>query len=202
MGQSVVVSSEQGRAAIESDYGLSIGGKFKLQKSNTLRIRDPNQDLGIIRREGNAMRCLDISFFSNDNNQFIVSTDVGQIIRGVRFGQVDFSLPSHSKPGFATRVSAVDFSPFDPSLFLAAMDDATVALFSVHTAAPLYVWEAEKSKKSPILSVAWSRTRSTVFYATTATQIYVWDISANETSPAVSEPFSAKKSPVTAMTLR
>jgi WD40 repeat protein len=107
-------------------------------------------------------------------NRYLVGTDIGHVIHGVRFGSLESAPKSFTTNGFKAEVTCISFSPYKHNIFLVGFGDGTVSLYSTDASLPLNTWDTVYSQ--PILRIVWSTSRPSVFFAVSAACVYIWDL--------------------------
>ena len=151
-----------------------------------------------------ALPCFDMSFCPTDSNMLLVSSINGKVHRAARYGTAPaprvFSSPNAVEDGFfpetdsgpefdgsaAARyrergvgasedVLCVDWSPFCPDFFAAAVADGTVAVYGLGASRPRLVLAAPSNV--PLLAVRWSCDRPSILFALDAgSTVFAWDL--------------------------
>eukprot|EP01137_Pigoraptor_chileana_P018006 Opistho-2@76862 len=184
----------------EVDLGLRPGGKIKLVRSSSVTVMHPSPRRDILFTD---IRGLSLAFFPEDPNHYVVGSDIGVAIHGVRVGgKATPKYWSSSAPSFATGfavdpfamgsdVTDVDFSPFDASLFLLGHSSGRLSLHTTTTSDPIAVWEMGNVS---VRLIRWSRSRPCVFFVLDdSSRLAAFDLLEDEFAPIMEENFGDKK---------
>nr|XP_061809909.1 cytoplasmic dynein 2 intermediate chain 1-like [Nerophis lumbriciformis] len=183
----VVQLAKANEAGSQTDLGLRPGGKVKLLHSS-----------GCVTAEGvspshadktGPMQSLHLKFLPTDPSHFFIGNNMGQVNHGTTQGLK--ALPRcYSSQELAARlvdVTAIQFSPFKPHLFLVGCNDGSVRLHDFNSDKPVAEWTDSTAGKS-VVSLQWSQTRAAVFCVLdAASRLYIWDLLKRETAPVVTE---------------
>ncbi|XP_061660534.1 cytoplasmic dynein 2 intermediate chain 1 isoform X2 [Syngnathoides biaculeatus] len=184
----VVVQLPKGNeAGSQTDLGLRPGGKVKLLHSSACvtakRVSPSHAD------KTGPPQSLHVKFLPTDPSHFFLGTNMGLVSHGTTQGLK--ALPKcYSSRQFATRlvdVTAIQFSPFRPHLFLVGCSDGTVRLHEVSRDKPAAEWTDGTAGKE-VVSVQWSQTRPAVFCVLdAASRLHIWDLLKSDAAPVVTE---------------
>ncbi|XP_053715512.1 cytoplasmic dynein 2 intermediate chain 1 isoform X1 [Synchiropus splendidus] len=193
----VVQLSVSNEAGSQTDLGLRPGGKVKLLHSSSRQTagRASTRDVG----GTGATSCLQLKFHPTDANHFFIGTNMGLVTHRTMHG-VKASPRSFTFMDLDVRpvdVSAIDFSPFRPDMFLVGCGDGSIRLHTVGQEQPLSEWKSSTSGEA-LVALQWNQTKSTVFCVLdAASNIYIWDLLQSKAEPVITERISADR--VTAM---
>ncbi|XP_023659783.2 cytoplasmic dynein 2 intermediate chain 1 [Paramormyrops kingsleyae] len=169
------------------NLGLRPGGKVKLLHSSAVaavRRSSPLEALAL-----DSIQSLLLKFHPSDSNHFYVGTDMNLVYHGTRHGTRSPPMFYRSQKGGLSpvRVTSLDFSPFDESIFLVACDDGSMRLHSVSSEAPIMEWTCGAGGST--LSARWSLTRPALFCTLdpAASIICMWDLLQKESEPVAME---------------
>eukprot|EP00050_Salpingoeca_kvevrii_P014725 m.39406 g.39406 ORF g.39406 m.39406 type:complete len:1028 (+) comp5940_c0_seq4:209-3292(+) len=157
----------------DSDLGLNVGARVKLVPSATILFSWAASDAE------SSLQASAIKFFLEDPNHFVVATNSAEIIHGVQFG--DRISPRAYRDGleFGASCTALDFSPFLKSYFLAGFDNGDIMLFKTSQELPVLVWR--DACKGGVRHLAWSRARPALFFVHDSThRLHIWDLLVND----------------------
>mmetsp|Transcript_26298 Transcript_26298/g.49956 ORF Transcript_26298/g.49956 Transcript_26298/m.49956 type:complete len:671 (+) Transcript_26298:129-2141(+) len=146
-------------AGADVDFGLRIGGRVKMLRTNVVASYGPSHAVPLVLpaagsntdapsmkdaiiggSSGRVRGTFDLAVFPAAQNEFLVAGDQGVVLRGTRFGVTpvprqyslsDPALGSRFAGRYLSRCSSMHFSPFFANFFLAAYSPATVALYTV-----------------------------------------------------------------------
>ncbi|XP_018122637.1 cytoplasmic dynein 2 intermediate chain 1 isoform X2 [Xenopus laevis] len=174
-------------AGSQNDLGLIPGGKIKLVHSSSIHL-----DSNFFSKEVLSLgvpETLNIKFLPQDSNHFVIGTDIGIVARGTRYGFTE--PPKQYKPRHGklrpSKITAIDFSPFGASAFLAGCSDGCIRLQSLRAEFPIMQWSHSTGGQS-VTALQWSLTRPTVFFVLDAACcIYIWDLMQNDLQPVAKE---------------
>ncbi|XP_063308729.1 cytoplasmic dynein 2 intermediate chain 1 isoform X1 [Pelobates fuscus] len=174
-------------AGSQNDLGLIPGGKVKLVHSSSIFLNDsffPKDVLSL-----GQPQTLNIKFMPQDSNHFFIGTDIGLVTHGTRYGLIE--PPKHYKPLHSTirlsKVTTIDFSPFEVPAFLAGCSDGCIRLHTTSVQFPVMQWN-ESTNGQSVTALRWSLTRPNVFFVLDATGcIYIWDLLQNDLQPIAKE---------------
>ncbi|XP_077480330.1 cytoplasmic dynein 2 intermediate chain 1 isoform X2 [Stigmatopora argus] len=189
----VVQLAKANEAGSQTDLGLRPGGKVKLLHSS-----------GCVTAEGvspshadktGPVQSLHLKFLPTDPSHFFIGNNTGVVSHGTTQGLK--ALPRcYSSQDFSTRlvdVTAIQFSPFKPHLFLVGCNDGSVRLHDFKSDKAVAEWTVSTAGKS-VVSLQWSQTRPAVFCALdAASRLYIWDLLKRETAPVVTERLDADR---------
>jgi len=182
-------------AGSESDLGLAPGGRIKLIKSSSIQLESPLRD----QRFRTTMKCFDMQLLPSNNSHYYVTTDVGCVIHGVRYGGKAPPKAFRTEFDALVHVTSIDFSPFTEPVFLAGCADGSLRLYHVDGEHPLISWPNATDGR-PIKMVRFCRSRPSVFFVLdNQSCIYIWDLNMDDAMPLKSERIS--KSSVTSFCL-
>ncbi|KAG7381668.1 WD repeat-containing protein 60 [Phytophthora pseudosyringae] len=145
-----------------------------------------------------------LKYFPHDPNQydthaaFVVGTRTGQLVKGNRFAKVSSRMQYQRGQGLKTTdasagVVCIDFHPFEPDYFLVGYEDGSICLYHSDVSLCLTSWE-EVSFGVSVCAVAWSTSRSGVFYASFSNaSVLVWDLLECTSGPTLSHELDALK---------
>ncbi|KAM9826924.1 LOW QUALITY PROTEIN: cytoplasmic dynein 2 intermediate chain 1 [Neosynchiropus ocellatus] len=195
----VVQLSVTNEAGSQTDLGLRPGGKVKLLHSSSRQTagRASTRDVG----GTGATSFLQLKFLPTDANHFFIGTNTGLVthrtVHGIKASPRSFTfMDLHVRP---VDVSAIDFSPFRPDLFLVGCGDGSIRLHTVGREQPLCEWKSGTSGEA-LVALQWNQTKSTVFCVLdAASNLYVWDLLQSEAEPVITERISTDR--VTAMSV-
>ncbi|XP_064595418.1 cytoplasmic dynein 2 intermediate chain 1-like [Liolophura sinensis] len=167
-------------AGSPSDLGLLPGGRVKLLKSSSFVLDNPARDLRL--RSALKVTCLRLN--PADPNQFVVGTDAGFLVHGVRFGSKPIPRSYLGLSDAPVNITCVDFSPFGKPCFLAGCADGTVRLYHTNSKKALITWPPQDDGVG-VVSVQWSRSRPAVFYILyNNSTLTVYDLVETDSVPA------------------
>ncbi|CAH1773790.1 unnamed protein product [Owenia fusiformis] len=170
----IVTADEAGS---ESDLGLAPGGRIKLLKSSAVHLENP------VKTFKASLRAYEMQLLPSDPSHFYVGTDSGYVVHGVRYGGK--APPKGYKPEIEAPVEVfcLDFNPFSFPIFLAGCADGSIRLHNIHSENAAICW-ADSTEGRSIVSVHWSRSRPSMFYAVdTDSMIYAWDLLMDDACP-------------------
>ncbi|CAI9598884.1 unnamed protein product, partial [Staurois parvus] len=178
-------------AGSQSDLGLIPGGKVKLIHSSSIDLIDK-----FFRKDVLTLglpETMNIKFFPQDSNHFVIGTDIGILTHGTRYGLIEppvqyTSLHSKLRP---SKVTAIDFSPFAVPAFLAGCTDGCIRLHTMSAEYPVMQWN-DTTGGQPIIALQWSLTRPTLFFVLdAASSIHIWDLLQNDLQPIAKESITS-----------
>ena len=205
--------SGQSEESIDSEYGLTPGSRIKLVLSSSVFVDRRSQKLktdmsGIADVDVN-IRAFDVSLLPHDVNQYFVTTDVGVILHGLKFGAASSPkeyLYTKSIAGHAQimSINSISFSPFLTEYFLVGLSNGEAALFKTSCPEPICFFEhftstaaseCNVSRLNSVVEVFWSSSRPAVFYAIDDKGIvYGWDLLHSTQTPRhISDSAQKKK---------
>eukprot|EP01135_Chromosphaera_perkinsii_P002399 Nk52_evm5s223 gene=Nk52_evmTU5s223 len=200
---------------LDSEFGLNPGSKVKLVLSSSVfvdrRQQGQKKKLTSIADTDVTIRAFDICLSPEDVNQYFVTTDVGSILHGLKFGATcspkEYFLTEDFKQWscqiISVDVNTIDFSPFFSDFFIVGLSNGKAVLYKTTNPDPVCSFDNaitdsdgnKTSKMAGIVRVFWSATRPAVFFAVdTNGLLYAWDLLASTHSPAcVSDLSQAKR---------
>ncbi|XP_077592145.1 cytoplasmic dynein 2 intermediate chain 1 [Stigmatopora nigra] len=189
----VVQLAKANEAGSQTDLGLRPGGKVKLLHSSSCVTAE-----GVSPSHSDKMgpvQSLHLKFLPTDPSHFFIGNNMGVVSHGTTQGLK--ALPKcYSSQDFAIRlvdVTAIQFSPFKPHLFLVGCNDGSVRLHDFKSDKAVAEWTVSTAGKS-VVSLQWSQTRPAVFCALdAASRLYIWDLLKRETAPVVTERLDADR---------
>ncbi|CAH2218926.1 WD repeat-containing 60 [Pelobates cultripes] len=135
----------------------------------------------------NADRSIDL--FEASIQKCLLFSGTGLVTHGTRYGLIE--PPKHYKPLHSTirlsKVTTIDFSPFEVPAFLAGCSDGCIRLHTTSVQFPVMQWN-ESTNGQSVTALRWSLTRPNVFFVLDATGcIYIWDLLQNDLQPIAKE---------------
>ncbi|CAE1245298.1 WDR60 [Acanthosepion pharaonis] len=159
------------------DLGLSPGSQIKLEHTSSINVHAAVRDSLFPTSISTQQLCL----LPKDPNQIYISTDTGHVIHSVRLGSQPY--PRVHSPRKVTlssvlsHVLSLDFSPFMAPCFLTGHSDGSVNLYHTSLECPVVTWLPSQTGSQSIVSVRWSHSRPTVFYALSdRSTVFVYDL--------------------------
>uniref|UniRef100_A0A8C6W2T1 Cytoplasmic dynein 2 intermediate chain 1 n=1 Tax=Nannospalax galili TaxID=1026970 RepID=A0A8C6W2T1_NANGA len=179
--------------------GLIPGGRIKLVHSAVIKLCD-----SLSRRDSDfwgSVQTLSVKFLPSDPSHFVVGTDMGFISHGTRqdwrVSPKVFKPQQHSARPI--KVTVIDFSPFEDTVFLAGCSDGSIRLHQLTSERPVMQWESS-TQGHAVTGLQWSPTRPAVFLVQDdASRVYVWDLLENDLGPVAQQLISPDK--LVAMTI-
>ncbi|XP_051910051.1 cytoplasmic dynein 2 intermediate chain 1 [Hippocampus zosterae] len=189
----VVQLPKANEAGSQTDLGLRPGGKVKLLHSSAC-VTAEGVSLSHADKTG-PPQSLHLKFLSTDPSHFFVGTNLGLVSHGTTQGLK--ALPKcYTSQELATRlvdVTAINFSPFRPQLFLVGCSDGSLRLHEVSHGKPAYEW-MDGTAGEAVVSLQWSQTRPAVFCVLDASsRLHIWDLLKSDTAPVVTEQLDADR---------
>ncbi|XP_061613779.1 cytoplasmic dynein 2 intermediate chain 1 isoform X2 [Phyllopteryx taeniolatus] len=189
----VVQLPKANEAGSQTDLGLRPGGKVKLLHSSacvTAKGVSPSHA-----DKTGPPQSLHLKFLPTDPSHFFIGTNMGLVSHGTTQGLK--ALPKcYSSQQLATRlvdVTAIQFSPFRPHLFLVGCSDGSVRLHEVSRDKPAAEW-TDGTAGEEVVSLQWSQTRPAVFCVLdAASRLHIWDLLKSDTAPVVTEQLDADR---------
>jgi WD40 repeat protein len=175
----------------EADLGLGIGARVKLTRTARIPVASV------------SMESYAFDVFPNDTSHLVVGTGNGRLVHKSRFASN--VTPRHFEAGMGSdvcaNVTAIDFNPFVPTLFLVGLSDGSISLYKNDMGAPITAWSAEcngvaldevKESMPQVAQIRWSKTRPSAFFVLDDSgRVHAWDLLENQNGPVFSDDLSS-----------
>ncbi|XP_065184765.1 cytoplasmic dynein 2 intermediate chain 1-like isoform X2 [Sycon ciliatum] len=184
-----VESHNRSEQESQSEIGLSLGSNVCVVFGAMITMTIPS---ALDPRTQVAVRSHVIRFQPANANRFLVGSDAGSVLHGLRSKTRPIPHQYTADIPAVNDVTSVDFSPWQPDYFLAGCSDGSVRLHHISEAEPLVTWPQFVSSCTGVVCVRWLPYRPCVFMVVDrSSRLLTWDLSDTDTAPSFKDDLSS-----------